>query len=343
MSRIIPRLSVLLAVGTACGIAATPALAAESGSAETAPTPRAPIMLTATSAAATADADAATFDAAAAPQAVNPVAVAAAAAAAAAQDGEDLGGWTPLGSEPFGKELFAKWIPLPNGDSGAPRQGWLGTADGFFTREVHLAYTYVDAGDDGDDLHQGLARFHYPFTRRLWAGLEVPFYQDSGGDSDFGDITLTTQLMLVEKRNISVNAGVGWRLPTGSESFGNGVFSPQPQLNMFTDLGSGFSLRGRVAYDFPDGGRPESFILNGAIGQTLTEHGKAPFGDLTWYVASTWREFQGQNGSTYVSITPGMRTHVGGNLFLLAGIEIPLRDSSQYFNEAFTVQLVQGF
>lgn len=342
MSRSILSLRLLLAAGAACTALAAPALAAGNETPEPAGAPRAPIMLTTASAAATADA--AALEAAAAPQAVNPVAVAAAAAsAAAAQDGEDLGGWTPLGSEPFGQELFAKWIPVPNGDSGAPRQGWLGTADGFFTREVHLAYTYVDAGDDGEDLHQGLARFHFPFTRRLWAGLEVPFYQDIGGDSDFGDITLTTQIMLVEKRNISVNAGVGWRLPTGSESFGNGIFSPQPQLNLFTDIGSGFSLRGRVAYDFPDNGVPESFILNGAIGQTVTDHDNTPFGDLTWYVAGTWREFQNGTDATFVSITPGMRTHVGGNLFLLAGIEIPLRDSSQFFNEAFTVQLVKGF
>jgi Putative MetA-pathway of phenol degradation len=337
MSRIIPRHSLLLAAGAACGMAATSAIAAKSAPAETAPAPHAPIMLTAASAAASADA--ATLDAAAAPQAVSPVAVASSATAAAAQDGEDLGGWTPLGSLPFDQELFAKWVPVPNGESGAPRQGWLGTADGFFTREVHLAYTYVDA--DGPDAEQGLARFHLPFTRRLWAGLEVPFYQDRGGESDFGDITLNTQLMLVEKRNISLNAGIGWRLPTGSDSFGNGIFGVQPQLNLFTDVGGGFSFRGRVAYDFPDSGAPESFILNGAIGQTVTDHGKAPLGDLTWYVASTWREFN--NGPTFVSVTPGMRTHLGGNLFLLAGIEIPLTNTAQFFKEGFTVQLVQGF
>ncbi|WP_066531154.1 hypothetical protein [Erythrobacter sp. CCH5-A1] len=323
MSRIIPRINLLLAVGSACGMASAPALAAENESVEAAPTPRAPIMLTTTSAAAAADA--ATMDAA--------------AAAAAAQDDEDLGGWTPLGSEPFGKELFGKWVPVPNGDSGAPRQGWLGTADGFFTREAHLAYTYVDG--DGTDFHQGLARLHYPFTRRLWAGLEVPFYQDLGGSSDFGDITLNTQLMLVEKRNVSLNAGIGWRLPTGSSSFGNEIFAAQPQLNLFTDVGGGFSFRGRVAYEFPDSGVPESFILNAAIGQTVTDHDKAPIGDLTWYVASTWREFS--NGPTFVSVTPGVRTHLGGNLFLLAGIEIPLANSSSFFNEGFTVQLVQGF
>lgn len=267
-----------------------------------------------------------------------PAAVGAAAAIAATGNTAE-GGWTPLGSEPFGQELFAKWLPVPNGESGAPRQGWLGTADGFFTREAHLAYTFVDA--DGDDFHQGLARFHLPLSRRLWAGLEVPFYQDSGAASDFGDVTLNTQVMLAETRNLSLNAGVGWRLPTGSDSFGNGVFAAQPQLNLFTDIGGGFSLRGRVAYDLPGSRAPESFILNGAIGQTVTDHDKAPFGDFTWYVASTWREFQ--NGPTFVSVTPGLRTLLGGNLFMLAGIEIPLTNTSQFFNEGFTVQLVQGF
>ena len=338
MSRNVLSRRLLLATGIACTCIAAPTLAAEGETSESVGAPRAPIMLTSASAAASADA--AAMEAAAAPQAVNPVVVAAAATAAAAQDGEDLGGWTPLGSEPFGQELFAKWVPVPNGDSGAPRQGWLGTADGFFTREAHLAYTYVDG--DGFDAHQGLARFHLPFSRRLWAGLEVPFYQESGGDSDFGDITLITQLMLVEKRNVSINAGIGWRLPTGSDSFGNGVFAVQPQLNLFTDIGGGFSFRGRVAYDFPDSGALESFILNAAIGQTFTDHDKAPFGDFTWYVASTWREFQ-DGGPTYISVTSGVRTHLGGNLFLLTGIEIPLNDTSQFFREAFTVQLVQGF
>lgn len=263
-----------------------------------------------------------------------------ATAAAAAQDAEaGNGAWTPLGSEPFGEELFARWIPVPDGESGAPRQGWLGTADGFFTREAHLAYTYVDA--DGADFEQGLARFHLPFSRRLWAGLEVPFYQDRGGESDFGDITLNTQVMLAETRNLSLNAGIGWRLPTGSSSFGNSVFGVQPQLNLFSDVGGGFSLRGRVAYDFPDRGVPESFILNGAIGQTVTDHDKAPLGDLTWYVASTWREFS--DGPSFLSVTPGVRTHLGGNLFLLAGIEVPIANSSRFFREGFTLQLVQGF
>lgn len=309
--------TVMLIASTATVFAACPVLATESENAGAAPAPTPEVALT---------------------NAIPPAVEAAALSAAVAEDAA-AGGWTQLGTQPFGQELFAKWVPVPNGEGGAPRQGWLGTADGFFTREAHLAYTYIDV--NGDDFHQGLARFHHPLSRRLWAGLEVPFYQARGGDSDFGDVTLNTQVMLAETRNLSLNAGVGWRLPTGSDSFGNGVFAAQPQLNLFTDIGGGFSFRGRVAYEFPDSGAPESFTLNGAIGQTVTNHDRAPLGDLTWYVAGTWRELNG--GPTFVSITPGMRTHLGNNLFLLAGVEIPVSSTSRFFREGFTVQLVQGF
>lgn len=247
--------------------------------------------------------------------------------------------WTPLNIENFGAELGEKWIPVPNGDSGAPRQGWLATADGFFTREVHLAANYTSG--PGPDSWGVLARFHYPFTRRLWAGIEVPFYQDSGVSGNFGDVTLTTQVMLAEKRNLSINAGVGWRLPTGSVRQGNSVFTAQPQVNIWTDVGRGFSLRGRLAYEFGTRNVPDSFVLNAAIGQTVTPHSRAPFGDLTWYVAANWREPITRGGDSFVSITPGLRTHLGGNLFLLGGVEFPVTRNA--FSQRYIIQLVQGF
>ena len=249
--------------------------------------------------------------------------------------------WTPLDGSKFGAELTDKWIPVPNGTGGAPRQGWLATADGFFTREAHLAYDYTTARNS--DAHEVLARFNYPLSRRLWAGVEVPFYQKSGRQDGFGDITLTTQVMLHETRNLSINAGVGWRLPTGETRLGNSVFAAQPQINLWSDVGHGFSLRGRVAYEIADSGRPDSFVLNGAVGQTITPHSKAPFGDLTWYVAGNWREPVSGNGRSFVSVTPGLRTHVGGNLFLLTGIEFPVTDNRSSFNERYIIQLVQGF
>lgn len=249
--------------------------------------------------------------------------------------------WTPIDINNFSSELTAKWIPVPNGDSGAPRQGWLATADGFFTREVHLAANYTAAS--GPDAWGVLARFHYPFSRRLWAGLEVPFYQEVANRGNFGDITLTTQVMLAETRNLSINAGVGWRLPTGASLQGNGRFAAQPQVNLWTDVGKGFSLRGRIAYEFADGDRPDDFVLNAAIGQTFTPHDAAPLGDLTWYAAVNYRQPTSGGGPAFVSITPGMRTHLGNNLFLLFGVDFPVTDRRNSFNERYILQLVQGF
>lgn len=249
--------------------------------------------------------------------------------------------WTPLQSSRFGSELGEKWIPVPNGDSGAPRHGWLATADGFFTRETHLAGAFTDA--TGPDSFGVLGRIHYPFSRRLWAGIELPYFQSSNGRGNFGDIVLTTQVMLAEKRNLSINAGVGWRLPTGSTVQGNQVFAAQPQVNLWTDVGKGFSLRGRVAYEFATRGVPDSFVLNAAIGQTVTPHNRAPFGDLTWYVSANWREPTTGRGQTFVSITPGMRTHIGNNLFFLAGVEFPVANRASFFRQRYIFQLVQGF
>ena len=245
--------------------------------------------------------------------------------------------WTPLDFSMFGGELTAPWIKVPDGTSGATRQGWLNTADGFFTREGHLAYDYTN-GDASND-NRVLARFHYPFSRRLWAGFELPFYQEMGGAEDVGDGTLTTQLMLVETRNLSLNAGVAFRLPFGAERVGGGVFGVQPQVNLWSDIGSGFAVRGRVAWDFRDSGESDRFVLNAAIGQTVTPHDRAPLGDFTYYVSGNYRE--PTRGQSFVSVTPGIRTHLGGDLFFLTGVEVPVTDSD--FSERLFVQLVKGF
>ncbi|OYY90621.1 MAG: hypothetical protein B7Y45_06645 [Sphingomonas sp. 28-66-16] len=262
--------------------------------------------------------------------------------AASAKETLPAPAWTPLDFATFSQELGATWIPVPNGDSGAPRQGWLNTADGFFTREAHVAYSYTDAGP-GDDAEAALVRFNYPLTRRLWAGVEVPFYQRARVGSYIGDIRLNTLVMLAETRNVSINAGVGWRIPTGDTRLGGDEFTAQPQINLWTDVGRGFSIRGRLGYEFGSRAVPDAFVLNATIGQTVTPHAKAPFGDLTWYVAGNYREATTGLGNSFVSITPGLRTHVGGNLFLLAGVEFPVTDTRQSFSQRYIVQLVQGF
>jgi len=249
------------------------------------------------------------------------------------------GDWTPLDRGRIGSELVEPWIMVPDGSSGAPRQGWLNTADGFFTREAHLAYDWTRV--DGADAHGGLARFHYPLSRRLWAGLEVPFIQSSGGNSGFGDITLTTQLMLAETRNLSVNAGAGLELPTGDRALGGSVLGAMPQVNLWADIGAGAALRGRVAYAFRDSDGDDGFVANLALGQTITRPEAAPLGQLTYYLSANL--FEPEGGATFASLTPGVRTRVVGNLFFLAGVEIPVVNTRDSFDQRFIGQLVYGF
>lgn len=248
------------------------------------------------------------------------------------------GDWTPLDRRRLGSELVEPWIMVPDGSSGAPRQGWLNTADGFFTREAHLAYDWTQV--DGADAHRGLTRVHYPLSRRLWAGLEVPFIQSSGGNSGLGDIILTTQLMLAETRNLSVNAGAGFELPTGERALGGGVLGATPQVNLWADVGAGAAVRGRVAYAFRDSDGDDGFVANLALGQTITRPEAAPFGQFTYYLAANL--FEPDSGATFVSLTPGVRTRVAGNLFFLAGVEIPVANTRGDFDQRVIGQLVYG-
>lgn len=248
--------------------------------------------------------------------------------------------WSPLESDRFGEEFTQSWIPVPDGSSGAPRQGWLGAPDGFFTREVHLAYDWIDT--DAGDTQRVIGRFNYPLSRRFWVGVEVPVYQEiDGGGSGFGDVGVTAQIMLAESRNLSLNAGLGFELPTGDDSVGAGeVFGVTPQVNLWTDLGAGVSFRGRVAYSARDEDRADGFGLSLALGQTVTPAEAAPLGQFTYSLALNW--FEPDDGDGVVSLTPALRTRVVDSLFLLTGVEFPISDDEPY-DQRWIIQLVKGF
>jgi hypothetical protein len=253
--------------------------------------------------------------------------------------------WSPLKAASFFQELTEPWVPVPDGPSGAPRQGWLNTDDGFFTREVHLAYDYTDL--NGGEANEALFRLNLPISRRLWVGFTEPFYQRtrlSGGSNveGVGDGVLTTEVMLAESRDFSLNAGLGWRLPWGSPRVGGGVFGATPQINVWKDIGDGVSLRGGIAYEVLDSPtQPNDFLLNAAIGQTITSRATGFFGDFTYYIAANYHA--PSSGPGFFSLTPGLRSRIGGNLFLLTGVEVPLANRNQTFSTKVFAQLVQGF
>ena len=256
--------------------------------------------------------------------------------------------WQPIELGTIFEDCKDPWISPPDGSSGALRQGWLNTFDGFFTKEWHLAYAWTKNAAGSSDAHVGIFRFQHPLTKRLWVGVEAPLIVNVGNENDFGDVTITLKKMLHETQDLSINTGMGIRLATGDPETGGDLWGFSPQLNVWSDLGGGWSLRGGILFNFtPEGNSPapkSSFLGNVAIGHTLTEHDAAPLGDFTYYVAANIGVGLGgeDNDQSVVTITPGVRTHLGQATFFLAGVEIPVSNPNP-FAQRVILQIVKGF
>lgn len=262
--------------------------------------------------------------------------------------------WTPLCCSNLGEGWTDAWIRPPDGSSGAPRQVWLNAADGFFTREFHLFYFWINNIAKQGDAHVGLFQFQTPLSRRLWVGFDLPFVglDGFGGSADtarFGDLTVTPMVMLSESQDRSLTAGLAIRTPTGTRPTGDDLLLLTPFVALWTDLGSGVSLRSSLGVEVPinDNARsllPDAVLVgNLALGQTLTCHDAAPFGDFTYYVSLNVRRDLGTaNEHTFLSITPGVRTHLGHNWYFLAAYEVPVV-GPRGFDQTILAGLVKGW
>lgn len=250
---------------------------------------------------------------------------------------DPLANWEPLYPDTIFQDFFDPRIPPPNGSSGAPRQGWLNTVDGFFTNEAHLAFDWSE--NNGDDFYRGIARLNHPWSQRFWTGLEVPFVVSDNGDTNFGNVSLTNLVMLVETQDLALNFGSGVTFPTGGDN-NEDLFGFTPQINLWTDIGNGFSFRSGGSLVFDDQNGYQAFRINAAIGQTLTPPNEF-FGDFTWYVSGNLVE--PEEGPAFLSITPGIRFHTYDNLFFLAGVEVPVINTDDFYDQRVFVQLVKGF
>jgi hypothetical protein len=284
--------------------------------------------------------------------------------------------WTPLPlGTLFTEGWFQPWISPPAGSSGAVRQGWINDFQGFYSRDVFGVFTYTGHLAGGGNEQVGQFAVESPLSRRRLLGVYSNFI-DSLNDrnnapnaTSYGDTQIIPKIMLAETEDLSLLFGLSVRVPTGEASTGNDKTNLFPFLAVWTDLGAGVAFRGGMGVEVPlntpaspapvlqpptgptgvtaatpagPGTPGATMVFNACLGQTLTKHEAAPFGDLTYFVCANLRQDLGAGDRTLVTLTPGVRTHLGHNWFLIGGLEVPVTGPKP-FDERATVVLIKGF
>ena len=140
----------------------------------------------------------------------------------------------------------------------------------------------------------------------------------------FGDISFTPRVLLHETKDLSLTAEVVALIPTGNQPLA-GKTALTPAFAFWNNFAGRWVIRGRIGDYIPlGGGGSDTPISELAIGQTLTDHDVPLFGDFTWYVSTVVNTPLRDGQRTSVTLTPGIRTHLGRDWYFLAGLPAPL-------------------
>jgi len=250
--------------------------------------------------------------------------------------------WQPLSAGGFFSEGWDRpWASPPPGEGGAPRQGWLNSFDGVFYRLGVLTGGYAHDFNENGNLWTTGVTLYSPLSARFEVRLDVPFIASSRTPSDndyhthFGDLLITPRVLISESRDFSQAFDVTVRIPTGSKDNGNGFGAVTPVWNFWWNAWSRLVLRGGLGFIFPytDSDRTRNaFIGNLAAGYYFTPHNFVPLGDLVFYLSANLNQTMDNRGptTTVVTLTPGLRTHLGANFYLLAGVEVPVTNTKPF-------------
>jgi hypothetical protein len=252
--------------------------------------------------------------------------------------------WHPLPfSSLFSEGWNESWVPSPNGSGGAPRQGWINAADGNMYRLSFFTFSQGFNEAPAANAYLGAYTLLTPLSRRLMLITNIPFVVQnnavtglpindpnqpavttSQSHTTFGDISFTPRVLLHETKDFSLTTEVAVVCPTGNQPLA-GNTSLVPAVSFWNNISDGWVIRGGLGVAIPtnvSGG--DSLISQLAIGQTLTSHDTPLFGDFTWYVSAVAGTPLSNGGPTSVALTPGLRTHLGHDFYLLAGLPVPL-------------------
>jgi hypothetical protein len=256
--------------------------------------------------------------------------------------------WQPLPADTFFSEGWNRpWASPPPGQGGAPRQGWLNAFDGVFYRLGVATFGFAEDFHENGNQYSGGFTLYAPFSARFEVRLDVPFIVSNraGSDNDystnFGDLQLTPRFLISESRDFTQSFNVTFRVPTGSQNNGNDFAAVTPTWEFWWNPWSMLVLRGGAGFALPytEGDRTrQEFIANLAAGYYFTPHNLTPFGDLVFYVSGNLRQpIDSGPKDTVFTLTPGFRTHLGANWYLLGGVEVPVTSP-----KAFDFQVLGG-
>lgn len=255
----------------------------------------------------------------------------------------DDGTWRPLSLRTFFTEGWDEaWAAEPD-QSGDAQQGWINAADGNFYRLWFFSYTYTNRIGRPDG-HTGAYTVYLPLNRRLELVASIPFVTSQPtfnlGKSNFpnpnpprpdqrstgfGDLTLTPRFMMIEQDNFTLVTQVSVQTPTGTRRAGAGQSILTPGVQFWWNFAESWVMRGGFSTGVGTNRQANGTTLASqlAIGKVFTPADVPIFGDFTLYLSANVFNTVSA-GSTFASLTPGYRTHLGGGWYSLGGIEIPV-------------------
>ncbi|WP_406696172.1 hypothetical protein V5E97_34805 [Singulisphaera sp. Ch08] len=252
--------------------------------------------------------------------------------------------WRPLPlSTLFSEGWNEAWVPSPNGSGGAPRQGWINAADGNLYRLSFFTFAQgFNRGSKGDG-YLGAYTIFAPLSRRLDLIINVPFVLRNNAvtglpvispnrpgaatpqsHTGFGDLSFTPRVLLHETKDFSLTGELAILTPTGTQPLAGKTTVLTPSVGFWNNFAGGWVLRGGLGLAVPMDGSGDNLISQLAIGHTLTEHDVPFFGDFTYYLSVVANTPLADGDRTSVTLTPGMRTHVGNDWYFLAGLPTPV-------------------
>jgi hypothetical protein len=254
--------------------------------------------------------------------------------------------WRPLRFTSFFSEGWNEpWVPSPKGSGGAPRQGWINAVAGNLYRNCFFTFSYGANDPPKGNAYLGSYTLMTPLSRRLMLITNIPFVLRNSVESGqpiiapsgptvptsrshagFGDISFTTRVLLHETKDFSLTAELAVLTPTGHLPLARKT-SLTPALGFWTNLADGWVIRGGIGDLISTQSGGNTLISQLAVGRTLTDHDVPLLGDFTYYLSAVVNTPLPKGAQTSVTLTPGIRTHLGHDWYFLAGLPTPLTET----------------